>query len=152
VGAIVESTLIFAPPEQVFDYRRDITNLPRYNPSVTEVEAQRDGSYRFRVRLLPGLAVPCALTITEAVRPRRLCFAMESLFRADEVCTFEAAQEDGRVATRLRFETHVHTPGGKLAGLMDAAFVLPIARSQLRRELTLMKAQLERAAAAPASG
>src|SRR5262245_11761300 len=99
MGAIVESTLILASPEQAFDYRRDIANLPRYNPSVSQVEAQRDGSYRFRVRLLPGLALPCALTITEALRPRRLRFTLESLFRAEEVCTFEAAQAEGRAAT-----------------------------------------------------
>jgi uncharacterized membrane protein len=149
VATLVESTVIHAPPERVYDYRLALENLPRYNGDVSDLAraAGEPPTWRFRVRLAPGVRWPCRLTVVEAARPHRIRFAMESLMRAEEVCTFEPVPSLGpsgvRMATRLRFETTVATPGGPLAPLLDAAFVVPVARKQIRRELQSMKRQLD---------
>ncbi len=134
----VEKTIIRASLEAVFDYRLNLANLPRYNPGVSELRPDAE-SYRFRVRLMPGVTLPCKLTVTEATRPSRIRFAIESMFNAEEICLFESTAE----GIEVRLETHIATPGGALGKLLDAAFVVPTAHRQLKRELALMKIQLE---------
>ena len=134
----MESELIRAPCEVVFDYRLELANLPRYNPDVTDLRHEA-GAYQFRVRLFPGVRWPCRLTVTEADRPRRIRFAIESMFRAEECCSFEETHQ----GTRVRFETKVASPGGPVGKLLDQLFVIPTLRRQLRQELRLMREQLE---------
>jgi uncharacterized protein YndB with AHSA1/START domain len=148
MATVTESRIIRAAPERVFQYRLNVTNLPFYNTDVFDLRALREGPpregsvFRFRVRLKPLLSVHATLTIREVDAPKRLVFEIASLMNAREVCTFESVAD----GTRVCFETTVQTPGGRLASLVvDRAFVVPNARTQLARELTLMKEHLERA-------
>jgi uncharacterized protein YndB with AHSA1/START domain len=133
---VVVSTTIRAPRERVFAYRRDVTKLPEYNPNVRGIEEHAGQSYRFRVRLMPGLTVKATLRVAEAKEPERIVFEISSLMKAREVCTFEDA--DG--GTRVRFEVTIDSPGG----LIDRWFVVPSARRQFALELRLMKERLEK--------
>jgi hypothetical protein len=133
-----ESVVIRAPCEAVYEYRLNLDNLPRYNPDVSELYTAA-GCTRFRVRLLPGLRYPCRLTVPEAVRPSRIRFSIDSMFRAEELCTI--TPRGG--GTELRLQMEIATPGGQIGRLIDRAFVVPTATRQIRRELALMKAQLE---------
>jgi uncharacterized protein YndB with AHSA1/START domain len=145
MGSFVATTVIDAPIERVFDYRLEVRNLPRYNPDVSELRALFDGppavgsTYELKVKIAPLLRLGCRLRISRIERPHMLEFAMTSLLDAREVCSFESI-ESGR--TRLRFETHVATPGGPLSGLLDVLFVVPAGRRQVARELELMGALL----------
>jgi hypothetical protein len=135
MAALVETARIRAPCAAVFDYRADVGNLPRYNPDVSDLLPVPGESalYRFRVRLGPGVRVPCRLRVVESDRPRRIRFAIESVLRADEVCTFEDADGD----TLVRFEANLAAPA-PISWLAVA-----LARRQIRAELALMKQQLE---------
>jgi uncharacterized protein YndB with AHSA1/START domain len=138
MGRFEKIAIIDAPIERVFDYRLDVSNLPAYNPDVSELRALFEGApevgsaYEFRVRIAPLFRAKCRLTIARIERPHVLEFEMQSLMRAREICTFERV-EGGK--TRLRFETEVDTPGGPFARLIDAIFVEPIGRSQVSREV-----------------
>jgi uncharacterized protein YndB with AHSA1/START domain len=141
VPADVElSETIRATPERVFAYRRDIENLPEYNPDVLGLERVGE-AYRFRVRVLGGMSFRTTLTVREAIEPTRIVFDIASIFDAREVCTFEPTVD----GTRVRFTTHIDSPGGVFGRLVDRFFVLPNLRRQMAAELTKMKARLERA-------
>ena len=156
MGSFVGTALIEAPRERVFAYRLDVRTLPAYNPDVHDVRedssppAGAHSAWRFRLRLGPGWTTDARLVVVESAPPGRLVFEIDSLMRAREVCTFEEAElgaiEERRPGTRVRFETEVATPGGPLAPLVDAVFVMPNLRRQTARELDLMKRNLEAAA------
>jgi uncharacterized protein YndB with AHSA1/START domain len=144
MATVTCSTTIRAPLEEVFAYRLDLANLPRYNPDVTGMTSIKGppgegATYSGRVRLMPGLRLAMTLTILEVEAPRRIVLEIVSLMRAREVCTFEPAQG----ATVVRFETSVTPAGGPFAPLVDRWFVLPNARRQMTRELEKMKELLE---------
>ena len=150
----VETAFIGAPPERVFDYRLDARNLPLYNPDVSRVElldggpvtagspvggpSSADTRYAFRLRLAPWLHCRCCMRVTRAERPRRIEFAIDSIMDAHELCTFEPAGA-GQAGTRLRFSIRVRGTLGPLAPLLRALVLAP----QMRRELRMMKAQIE---------
>jgi hypothetical protein len=142
MGTFAETALISAPVERVFDYRLDVNNLPHYNPDVSDFRACSEGTptvgstYEFRVKVAPWMRARVRLVITRIERPRLIEFEMRTWFRVRELCTFEPVEE-GRT-TRLRFETRVDTPGGPLAPLLDALFVVPLGRRQVARELALI--------------
>ena len=77
---------------------------------MTDLRAESSALFRFRLRLAPGIYWPCRLAVTESAPPSRIRFAIESMFHAEETCSF--SDENGK--TRITFETKVHTPGGIL--------------------------------------
>ncbi len=132
------SIVIRAPPERVFEFRRDLTNLPRYNPDVVGLRREGD-AYHFRVKVLPGFAFETVLTVREATPPARLVFAITSLVDAVETCTFERVEG----GTRVRFETRILSPSGIFGMLFDRIFAVPAARRQSAAELERIKEILE---------
>jgi uncharacterized protein YndB with AHSA1/START domain len=149
MGRYVAERIIHAPIERVFDYRLDVHNLPEYNPNVHDVEVVSKGptvegrTFRFQLRMGPGLWTSVNLTVRNVERPSRLEFCIESLMDAREVCVFESVENGGRGATLIRFEYTVNTRGGFLAPLVDAIFVRPSMRRLVDEELDLIKARLE---------
>jgi uncharacterized membrane protein len=138
--AVVElSETMRAPPERVFAYRRDLGNLPEYNPDVTRLTGE-GRLYHFHVRVFGPISWPTTLTVTEASAPTRLVFEMTSLMDARETCVFEPT-EDG---TCVHFELRVASPGGIFGRWLDRWFVVPTARRQIAAELAKIKERLER--------
>jgi len=143
MASVVESVVIRAPCEEVFDYRLRFENLPEYNPDVVSMrcaaEPGEGARYRFRVRLRPFGTVACTLIVESVERPRRIEIVLRSLLPAREVTTFEPTGD----GTRVELDMRVPTPGGPLAPVLDRLFVVPNARRQMAAELARMKRVLE---------
>lgn len=138
-----ESVVIDAPPEVVWAYRLDYTNLPAYNPHVTGL-TQLDGidqpgvgaRYGFHVDVGGGPA-PCILTVREAVPYERIVNDMAAQVEASEICSF-AAEGGG---TRFSIAMTSHLPDGVDAAMLESARAS--GHAQLRLELDNVKRILE---------
>lgn len=134
-------------PEVAYAYRRDFTNLPRYNPDVVDLVTVDERTYRFKLRMGP-LRIPVTLGVTEEDPPHRLVCTIDVFMPAVEECRFEPTP----AGTRLTFTTEVDSRSGPLKSLVDRLFVVPNGLRQVRRELDLMATLLQEPAAGSGSG
>lgn len=134
--------MIGAPVDVVYAYRLDFSNLPDYNPDILEC-VLRDGEgppgvgsvYDFKLRFPLGIVCAGSAEIVDLDPPRRIEITLDTVIRAREICRLESRGAD---ATHAEFDIDVATPGGPLARVLDAAFIMPMTRRQARRELTLL--------------
>ena len=136
---------IRAPIERVFAYRLDFTNLPAYNPNVTNLRRVDAGSepgpgaeYLFDLTL-PGIEpMESPLRVIEADAPGRIVFETGPGYMAREVCVFTGKGE----ATHAEFTLTLTVPGE----IDDATAELFHAntREQAQMELDLIKKALEK--------
>jgi uncharacterized protein YndB with AHSA1/START domain len=114
------SEYIAAPADKVFAYRLDFTNLPDYNPNVSNLRRIDGGTqpgpgaeYWFNITL-PGFDAPltCPIKVLEADPPNRIVFDTgmvsenEPNYFTREVCKFESEGE----GTRAWFEMTLTIP------------------------------------------
>ena len=139
-----EAVDIAAPVERVYDYRLDFTNLPDYNPSVsnfrqTAGEGPGVGAeYVFDLEIAPGAPpMESPIKVTTAERPSRIVFDTGPGFMATEDCTFRA---DGDL-THVEFAYVVRIPGDIDDATRDA--IVAQGSGQARTELDHMKKALE---------
>lgn len=126
------------PCDVAYEFRRDFTNLPSYNPDVVDLAAVDASTYRFKLRLGP-LRLPVTLRITEDDPPSRLVCAIDAFMPAVEECVFEPCG----AGTRLTFTTEIDSRCGPLRPLVDRFFVQPTGLGQVRRELDLIAEVLQ---------
>jgi uncharacterized membrane protein len=139
-----ETAEIAAPIERVYGYRLDFTNLPSYNPNVTNLRRVDAGSepgagaeYLFDLAL-PGIEpMESPLRVIEAVAPTRIVFETGPGYMAREVCVFTSKGD----VTHAEFELTLTMPGE----VDDATRELfeGNTREQARMELDLIKKALE---------
>jgi hypothetical protein len=140
-----EAGMLEAPPEAVFDLRLDFTNLPAYNPNVSNLRRTDGGEdpgpgavYEFDVTMPDmGGTIANVLTVLEAERPTRVLNQTESgPFVAIEDVRFEATGD----GTQVTFDLTVRMPD-------DMAAIAELAetsgREQVRVELEHMAEVLD---------
>jgi hypothetical protein len=141
------------PAEVVWQYRLDFTNLPEYNPDVSEVQRVQDGAagsvggacgpgarYTFWLADAGGTGTrhPVELWVTDATEPTMVAAGMDGGHEAYEEFTVRALNEDACEATLTLWVT---LPDG----LPDEALSVAAAGSmeQISKELRLMQQVLE---------
>jgi uncharacterized protein YndB with AHSA1/START domain len=139
-----ESIDIEAPIERVYEYRLDFTNLPDYNPGVSnfrQVAGDRPGAgaeYLFDLVLIEGAPpMETPIRVLDARAPELVVFDTGPGYIARETCTFAPAGD----GTRAEFAYVVTIPGE-----VDEAtikMVVDTGSAQARTELELMKKNLE---------
>ena len=141
----VESVLINAEPERVFDFRLDIGNLPDYNPNVSNLRRVAEGAgdgvgaeYVFDLTL-PGAPEPIEspLRITTVDRPHHFSYDTGPGWMARGDNTFEA--KDGGTLVSLTYTL-------SFPGEVDEATSQAMSesgRGEARTELENMKKILE---------
>ncbi len=132
-----ESVFIAAEPQDVFGYRIDFTNLPAYNPNVTNLRRVDDGTepgpgaeYRFDLTL-PGMveSIEAPLRVVEADPPLRFTYETGPGFMARGECTFEP--RDGGTVLTLTYTLHLDDDlDGATTGMLETS-----GRAQSRLEL-----------------
>lgn len=144
---VEESVSIAAPPERVFEYVADFTNLPSYNSEVIRARRLSPGrealgaTFAVTVRAGP-IRFGTRLEITATERPRffQNRAVAGRLFVADEDRFF--SPEGG--GTRVTFRVRYRAPLGPVGALLDRAVLRRFSRAQLRGELAGLKRVLER--------
>jgi hypothetical protein len=139
-----ETIDIAADVDRVYDYRLDFTNLPEYNPTVSNLRRVGAGAlgagaeYEFDL-LMEGAPEPMQtpLRVTIAERPARIVFETGPGYMATEDCSF-AAVETG---TRVTFAYTLAFPG-EIDDATSEMIAAP-GRAQARMELENMKKVLE---------
>lgn len=139
--------MIGCTPAVAYAFRRDFTNLPRYNPDVADLVTVDERTYAFRLRIGPA-RMPVTLRVTAEEPPHRLVCELDTLMPAVEECRFDACPD----GTLLTFTTEVDSRCGPLRPLVDRFFVVPTGLRQVRRELDLMADLLQEPAAGSGSG
>jgi hypothetical protein len=147
----VESATFAATARQVWSFRLDFANLPRYNPDVTDVVRLHDGSgtgvggalgpgARYRFNLAepprpgrPDRSHPVELWIVEAIEPSLVAAGMSGGNEAYEEFFVRDLEGGGCTATLTLWVTLPE-------GLPDAttAAAAEMGRLQIRHELDLM--------------
>ena len=142
---IVESIEITSPPEAVWRYRLDYTNLPDYNPSVSALERVDDAEalgvgarYRFRVDMEAG-PVESLLTVLEAAPYGRIVNDVDASdgTTVREVVTLVAIEK----GTRLEIAITGQQPDGVDNETRDA--MISGGRALVQLELANIKRALE---------
>lgn len=142
---IAEGIEIAAPPDDVYDYRLDFTNLPAYNPHVSNVRRTDAGDelgagaeYTFDLEL-PGAPEPMEtpLRVLDAERPSLVTLETGPGFMARETCTFDPTEAGTRVIFEQTITLEGEIPEDALKAVGDSA------GEQARLELELMKKNLE---------
>ncbi len=151
------------PAEVVWAYRLDFANLPAYNPDVSGVTRARDGDAadpdgggangagaRFTFTLadsrLPGGNQPVELWTVKAVKPVLVAAGMEGGSAAYEEFVVEPRGEGACAATLTLWVT---LPDGLPDDVV--AMAAEGSQAQIDKEMRLMKENLERDPASPAS-
>jgi len=142
-----EDVEIGAPIEAVYSYRLDFTNLPEYNPSVSNLRRTDGGpepgvraEYAFDVSIeeMGGQQMPQTLKVVEADGPERIVFEVGPWY-AREICTFEPTDDGG---THVVFAYVTYVPD-ELDNEEGRALIESSGRRQARLELDLIKKNLE---------
>jgi Polyketide cyclase / dehydrase and lipid transport len=139
---------VAASPMDVWRYRLDFTNLPAYNPDVTDLErTQRGGEpdglgpgarYAFNLSGPQG-PHPVTLTVTSMDEGREVAATMNGALEARETFVVEAAPGGGSSVTLTLFlELASGMPDGTRAALLEHG------RLQIRKELDAIVAVFER--------
>lgn len=109
----VEEIEIAAPIDAVYDYRLDFTNLPAYNPNVSnlrQIETDAIAEYRFDLTL-PGMTegIESPLRVVKADRPHIFEYDTGPGFMAHGDCTFSETQNGTKIALgyTLTFEGEI---------------------------------------------
>lgn len=149
MASYVAERIIAVDPGTAYEFRRDFSNLPLYNPDVVDFEpVSGDGvAFTFKLRLGP-FRIPVTLRVTEEDPPRRLVCEIDAVMPAVEECTF-TPHPDG---TAVTFRTEVDSRSGPLRPLVDRVFVIPNGTRQVCRELEMMAALLQDGTAGSGSG
>jgi hypothetical protein len=147
----VASETFDVPAHEVWAFRLDFMNLPRYNPDVSGVSRLTDGEgvggmcgpgarYGFELAdpRRPGTTHPVELWIEATVEPTLVSAAMRGGNEAYEDFTVRSTSEGASEATLTLW---VSLPEGLPEATHEAAVAGSLA--QITKELTLMKAVLE---------
>ena len=137
----VEQIEIGAPVETVYDYRIDFTNLPTYNPNVSNlrrIETDAIAEYRFDLTL-PGMTegIESPLRVVKADRPHLFEYDTGPGFMAHGDCAFEPAPGGTRVSLGYTLSFEGEIDDATRAALESSG------REQSRLELENIKKLLE---------
>jgi carbon monoxide dehydrogenase subunit G len=124
------------PPEEVFDYLTDVSNLPSWQAGVHS--ARRDGDRIHESRHLLGRELSTTLAIEEEERPR--VFAIRALDSPVPFAVRHELEPSGSGGTRL------HVVGEGDAGLLPgfaAGIMARRAEKQFRKDFERLKRLLE---------
>jgi carbon monoxide dehydrogenase subunit G len=124
------------PPEAVFDYLTDVSNLPSWQAGVHS--ARRDGDRIHESRHLLGRELSTTLAIEEEERPR--VFAIRALDSPVPFAVRHELEPSGSGGTRL------HVVGEGDAGLLPgfaAGIMARRAEKQFRKDFERLKRLLE---------
>ena len=150
------SAVFAVPTETVWSYRLDFTNLPEYNPDVSDIRRVHDGTHdgvggvcgpgaRYAFRLAdarrPGQSHSVELWTVDAVEPMLVAAGMDGGSEAYEEFVVRPGLDGGCEASLTLWVT---LPDG----LPDDAVAAAAAGSleQITKELRLMKQVLEQRA------
>jgi hypothetical protein len=149
----VADAVFAVPADVVWGYRLDFSNLPEYNPDVSDVQRVTDGDagavggvhgpgarYAFTLAdpLNPGRGHPIELWIEEAARPTLVAAGMKGATEAYEEFAVRARDDGGSEATLTLWVT---LPEGLDDEMVAAAAAG--SQEQISKEMRLMKENLE---------
>ena len=140
-----ESTIIAAPPQQIWDYIADPSNALHFMSGVTrwEVEGERQTGLgaRYRMLLRVGSAeVGGLIEVVEFSEP--LDMAWSSVTGVDQRGRWRLRElAPGR--TRVEFRFSYGVAGAGLTGWLSEKVAGPTVRGHLRRSLQQLKRQVE---------
>lgn len=98
-----ESITIHAPPQRVFEYLRDVRNMPRYAPTMTSAEPQA-GGHRVRVTGAAGSHhYDADGSWQEDANAMRVAWASDGESDYSGSLTVKPAGDNSRVEARIRF-------------------------------------------------
>ncbi|HYI97184.1 MAG TPA: SRPBCC family protein [Bryobacteraceae bacterium] len=119
---VVKTTTINKPPETVYQFWRDLENLPRFMSHLESVQSTGDGRSHWKAKAPAGRTVEWDAEITEDQPDARI--AWKSLEGSDVenrgMVTFERAP--GNRGTILRVELNYTPPGGSFASYIAKLF------------------------------
>ena len=138
---------IAVPAGEAWSYRLDFTNLPAYNPDVTELVRVADGSglggvaglgarYQFMLATPAGPHL-VTLAVTRVVENAEVSADIEGAMTATETFRVEPS---GDGACRVSLSLWLDIPGDTAPAVRDA--LLAGGRRQIRNELDAMQANL----------
>ncbi len=139
-----ERAEVAGSPEDVWRYRLDFTNLPAYNPDVTDLERTTAGGepdglgagaeYRFSL-VTPRGSHPVTLSVTSVVAGREVSASMSGAMEAHETFVVEPPSNGGStVVLSLSLELPPGLLEATRAGLLEQG------RIQIRGELDAIAA------------
>ena len=150
---VEEGIRIERPAEDVFDFWRDLANLPRFMSYVDHIDQRGDGTSHWVIKAPAGITLEWDARMINEQRPRLI--AWESIgdpdvFSAGSVKFTALGAEATDVEVRLQYEP----PAGKLgAGLAALSGHSPsgVLRNDLRRLKQLLESDSWRSGSRPES-
>ncbi len=146
MAAIVSSTEISRPPEEVFRYATDPARLPEWQESAVATRVEGDGPIAVGSRLVVTRRVgrrdiPMTTEVTTYDPPSRWAGrGIDGPVRG----IFSGTVESVEGGTRSRVTIELDFEGHGLGKLLVPLVVRPQARKEMRRNMESLKAHLER--------